>query len=142
MPTGTAEATWEGDLQSGGGTVALGSGAYEGPYSFASRFEDGAGTNPEELLGAAEAGCFAMALANDLDDAGFTPERVHAEVDVHLDPNSLTIEDVELAVEGRVPDASRSEFLEHAIDATENCPVSKALAGTDIELSVELFEGR
>jgi len=85
MPTSSAEATWEGRLKDGQGTVALGSGAYEGPYSFASRFQDGDGTNPEELIGAAEAGCYAMAFANMLDEEGYTPESVHAEAVVTLD---------------------------------------------------------
>ncbi|MFB6103251.1 MAG: OsmC family peroxiredoxin [Haloplanus sp.] len=141
MPTRTADATWEGDLRDGNGTVALGSGAYEGAYSFGSRFEDADGTNPEELIGAAEAGCFAMALANALDDGGFTPERIHATASVHLDADDLSIDEISLIVEGRVPDASRAEFLEYAIDAKENCPVSKALTGPNIGLSVEEFEG-
>lgn len=141
MPTRTAEATWEGDLHDGNGTVALGSGAYEGAYSFGSRFEDAGGTNPEELVGAAEAGCFAMALANTLAERGFSPERVHASASVHLDADSLEIDEIELVVEGRVPDATRAEFLENAIDAKNNCPVSKALAGSNIELTVEGFEG-
>ncbi|WP_251343094.1 OsmC family peroxiredoxin [Haloplanus halophilus] len=138
MPTRTAEATWEGDLQTGGGTVALGSGAYEGPYSFGSRFEDAEGTNPEELIGAAEAGCFAMALANALAEDGFTPERIDAEASVHLDAGDLTIDEIELVAEGTVPDASEAEFREYAIDAKNNCPVSKALAGPNIELTADL----
>jgi len=138
MPTSTAEATWEGDLMDGSGTVALGSGAYEGPYSFASRFEGGDGTNPEELIGAAEAGCYAMALSNMLDEAGHTPERVHAEADVHLDADSLSITTLELTVEGTVPDLDEEHFREHAETAKEECPVSKALAGVDIELSASL----
>lgn len=138
MPTRTAEATWEGGLTDGRGTVALGSGAYEGPYSFASRFQDGDGTNPEELIGAAEAGCYAMALANMLDEADHDPERIRAEAGVHLDADSLEITTIELTVEGTVPDIDEGTFHEYAQDAKENCPVSKALAGPEIELNAQL----
>jgi len=140
MPTRTAEATWEGDLHDGNGAVALGSGAYEGPYSFGSRFEDAEGTNPEELLGAAEAGCFAMALANALAEGGFSPERIHASASVHLDASKLEIDGIELAVEGHVPDAKRSEFLEYAVGAKNDCPISKAIDGSNIELRIGNFE--
>jgi len=142
MPVRTAQATWEGDLKSGNGNVALGSGAFEGPYSFGSRFEDGDGTNPEELIGAAEAGCFAMATANELDGAGFDPERVHAEAEVHLDKvdGDFAITGIELAAEAIVPDATEEEFVEVAEGAKENCPVSKALDAVDISLSASLVE--
>jgi osmotically inducible protein OsmC len=138
MPTRTAAATWEGALADGNGTVSLGSGAYEGPYTFASRFEDGEGTNPEELIGAAEAGCYAMALANALDENGHDPERIHAEAAVTLDADSLEITTVELSVEGTVPGTDEDTFLEHAREAKAGCPVSKALAGPDIQLTAEL----
>lgn len=138
MPTRNAEATWEGALTEGSGSVALGSGAYEGPYSFASRFQDGDGTNPEELIGAAEAGCYAMALANMLDEAGHTPERIDAEADIHLDADALEITTIELTVEGTVPDIDEETFHEHAEEAKVECPVSKALAGPDIELTAQL----
>lgn len=140
MPTRTADATWEGALADGSGTVALGSGAYEGPYSFASRFEDGAGTNPEELIGAAEAGCYAMALANMLDESGYDPERIDAEAAVHLDADALEVTTVELTVEGRVPDADEAAFLDHAEDAKEGCPISKALGDVDVELTARLAD--
>ncbi|MFC7044820.1 OsmC family protein [Halobacteriaceae archaeon GCM10025711] len=140
MPVRNAEATWDGSLHDGSGTVALGSGAYEGAYSFGSRFEDDPGTNPEELIGAAEAGCFAMALALGLGDAGYDPERLHAEASVHLDADALEITHVDLSVEGVVPDIDAATFREHAEDAKDGCPVSKALAGPDIELTATLVE--
>ncbi|MFB6080335.1 MAG: OsmC family protein [Haloferacaceae archaeon] len=140
MPTRTSEATWEGALVDGSGTVALGSGSYEGPYSFASRFQDGEGTNPEELIGAAEAGCYAMALSNMLDEAGYTPERVHAEAAVHLDADALEVTAIELTVEGRVPDADEEAFHEHAAEARDGCPISKALSDPDIELDAQLMD--
>ncbi|MFB6107676.1 MAG: OsmC family protein [Haloplanus sp.] len=138
MPTRKAEATWNGDLKSGDGSMAFGSGAYEGAYTFASRFEEGEGTNPEELIGAAHAGCFSMALANELDQAGFSPERIDTEASVHLDGGAGEIDRIELTTEGTVPDASEDDFLDIAGEAKENCPVSKALAGVDIELSATL----
>jgi osmotically inducible protein OsmC len=138
MPTSSAEATWEGALKDGQGSVALGSGAYEGPYSFASRFQDGDGTNPEELIGAAEAGCYAMAFANMLDEEGYTPERVHAEAVVTLDADALEITTVELTVEATVPDIDDETFQGIADRAKEGCPVSKVLADADITLDATL----
>ncbi len=138
MPTRNAEATWRGDLQSGSGDLALGSGLYEGPYSFASRFEDGDETNPEELIGAAHAGCFVMALSNELDEAGYEAEELHADAEVHLDPEALEIDWIELTLEATVPDIDEETFQEIAASAKENCPVSKALAGVDIGLDATL----
>jgi osmotically inducible protein OsmC len=138
MPTSSAEATWDGALMDGEGSVALGSGAYEGPYSFASRFEDGDGTNPEELIGAAEAGCYAMAFANMLDEEGYTPESVHAEAVVTLDADALEITTVDLTVEATVPDIDDEAFQDLAGQAKEGCPVSKVLAGADISLDATL----
>ena len=138
MPTRNAEATWRGDLQTGSGDLALGSGVYEGPYSFASRFEDGDETNPEELIGAAHAGCFVMALSNELDEAGYEAEELHADAEVHLDPEALEIDWVELTLEATVPDIDEETFQEIAAGAKENCPVSKALAGVDIRLDATL----
>ena len=138
MPTRNAEATWRGNLQSGSGDLALGSGLYEGPYSFASRFEDGDETNPEELIGAAHAGCFVMALSNELDEAGYEAEELHADAEVHLDPEALEIDWIELTLEATVPDIDEESFQEIAAGAKENCPVSKALAGVDIRLDATL----
>ncbi|MFB6184332.1 MAG: OsmC family peroxiredoxin [Haloarculaceae archaeon] len=142
MPVRTAEATWNGTLKEGDGTMAFGSGAFEGPYSFGSRFEEADGTNPEELIGAAEAGCFAMATAGDLESEGFSPERVHVEAEVHLEKveGEFTITEISLTAEGVVPDASEAKFAEVAAGAKENCPVSRALAATNIELTASLAD--
>jgi osmotically inducible protein OsmC len=140
MPVRHATAEWSGNLRDGDGTMALGSGAFEGAYSFASRFEDGAGTNPEELIGAAHAGCFSMALANELAEAGYTPERVDTEAAVNLDADSLEINHIDLTLEATIPDIDPETFQEFAEGAKENCPVSKALAGVEISLSATLVE--
>jgi osmotically inducible protein OsmC len=140
MPTRSADAMWNGTLKEGAGSVALESGAYEGPYSFASRFDEADETNPEELIGAAHASCFAMALSLGLSDAGYEPERIVAEAQVHLDPDELAITRIDLTVEGNVPNTDEDTFLEHAEGAKENCPVSKALAGTEIGLTATLLD--
>ena len=139
MPVRHATAAWSGSLRDGDGTMALGSGAFEGAYSFASRFEDGSGTNPEELIGAAHAGCFSMALANELAEAGYDPERVDTEAAVNLDAESLEINHIELILEATIPDIDPETFQEFAEGAKENCPVSKALAGVEITLSATLL---
>ncbi|MFB6278577.1 MAG: OsmC family protein [Salinibacter sp.] len=140
MPTRSADATWNGNLPDGNGTMTLESGAYEGAYSFRSRFEDGAGSNPEELIAAAHAGCYSMAFANVLDEAGYDPESVDTTADVTLrmvdgDP---AITEIELTTEASVPDIDEETFQEHAEAAKEGCPVSKALAGTEIALDASL----
>jgi lipoyl-dependent peroxiredoxin len=136
----TATAQWEGSIREGGGSVALGSGAFEGPYSFQSRFEDGTGTNPEELIGAAHAGCFSMAFANTLATAGHDPQRVETSARVHLEPSDggPSITRIELETEAEVPGIAEEEFQQHARTAKENCPVSKALAGVAISLDATL----
>lgn len=140
MPTNKAFAQWNGDLPSGSGTMKLGRGGFEGSYTFKSRFEEGEGTNPEELIGAAHAGCFSMALANILAEAGHTPESVQTRADVRLemvdgDPKITT---VTLNVEADVPGLDQETFLKHAKAAKNGCPVSKALAGVDIKLEAKL----
>ncbi len=112
MAVRSAIARWEGDLRGGGGTMALGSGAFEGRYSFRSRFEDGTGTNPEELIGAAHAGCFSMALANMQAEAGHTANRIETRARVHFEPvgGAPTISRIELSTEGEVPDIDEAEF--------------------------------
>ncbi|MDZ7849347.1 MAG: OsmC family protein [Halodesulfurarchaeum sp.] len=140
MPVRHADATWEGDLRDGNGSMALGSGAFEGAYSFASRFEDGTGTNPEELIGAAHAGCFSMALANELAEAGYDPQQIDTEAAVNLNADSLEIDHVELTLEARIADIDEETFHEFANGAKENCPVSKALAGVEITLSATLVD--
>src|SRR5256885_5962574 len=126
MPTRNSEAVWEGDLKSGKGTMKLGSGAYQGAYSFASRFESGTGTNPEELIAAAHAGCFSMALSHGLAQAGFTPKRVHTVAKVHLEKagGGFAIPRIELQTDAEVPGISEDVFRQQAESAKQNCPVS------------------
>ncbi|HYZ99440.1 MAG TPA: OsmC family protein [Acidimicrobiales bacterium] len=141
MPARTATAHWQGGLRDGNGTMALGSGAYEGAYSFTSRFEDGAGTNPEELLGAAHAACFSMALSAGLEGAGSPPDTVETTATVHLVPadgGGFRISRIDLATTAAVPGIDPSAFQEQAEAAKANCPVSKALAGVDIHLQASL----
>jgi len=140
MAVRTAEAVWEGNLMEGKGTMKLGSGAYEGPYSFASRFEDGPGTNPEELIGAAHAGCFSMALSAGLARAGYTAKRIHTTARVHLNKvdEGFRITNIELNTEAEIPGIDEKTFLEHAEAAKAGCPVSQALAGVEITLQAKL----
>jgi osmotically inducible protein OsmC len=141
MAKRTASAVWEGTLREGKGTVKLGSGAFEGAYSFASRFEEGTGTNPEELIGAAHAGCFSMALAAGLTKGGFSPKRISTTASVSLEKvgEGFKITKIELNTEADVPEIDEAAFLEQAESAKKNCPVSQALAGTEITLSAELI---
>jgi osmotically inducible protein OsmC len=140
MAVRTSEAEWRGKLKDGKGSVKLGSGAFEGSYSFPSRFEDGKGTNPEELIAAAHAACFSMALAFGLEKVGHPATRVHTSARVHLEPASggFAISRIELLCEGEVPGLDARGFQEQAEAAKQNCPVSKALAGTKIILEATL----
>lgn len=140
MAVRKAEAVWQGSVREGQGKVKLGSGAFEGAYSFVSRFEDGKGTNPEELIGAAHAGCFSMALAAGLGRASITPKRISTTAQVHLEKSGdgFAITRIELSTEGDVPGIDAATFAKHAEDAKRNCPVSKALAGTSITLQAKL----
>ncbi len=140
MPIRTAEARWEGSLREGKGTMRMQSGSYEGPYSFVSRFEEGAGTNPEELIGAAHAGCFSMALSAALGRAGHDPESVSTTAAVHLEKgdNGFSITRVHLTTQASVPGLEQAQFEEIANEAKANCPVSKALAGVEITLDATL----
>src|SRR4051794_14130223 len=142
MAVRTASAQWEGALQSGSGTMALGSGAFEGQYSYSSRFEDGTGTNPEELIGAAHAGCFSMALAHMLAEAGHEATRVETNARVTLRPtdDGPTITNIELRTEGEVPGIDADEFERQAEAAKAGCAVSRALAGVEISLEAKLAE--
>jgi osmotically inducible protein OsmC len=138
MPVRTSEATWEGDLRDGNGHLTVGDGVYEGAYTYASRFEQGEGTNPEGLIAAAHAGCYAMALSNDLAGDGHEPDRVHATASVHLEGTEISR--IDLEVEAEVPGIDDATFLEYAEGAKENCPVSVALAGVpEISLSATLL---
>jgi osmotically inducible protein OsmC len=143
MALRTATARWNGSLQEGEGVMRLGGGAYEGPYSFQSRFEEGDGTNPEELIGAAHAGCFSMALAGALGRAGHEPDSVETEAAVRLEKagEGFRITRVELRTRAKVPGIDAEELRTHAEAAKEGCPVSQALAGVDeIAVEAELVE--
>jgi osmotically inducible protein OsmC len=140
MPVRSAEAVWEGDLQSGKGTMRFGGGAFEGQYSFASRFAQGAGTNPEELIAAAHAGCFSMALSGALGRAGHPPKRVQTTARVRLEKvgEAFSITRSELTCEADVPGIDDAAFRETALGAKQNCPVSRVLAGAEITLDAKL----
>ncbi len=140
MATRKANAHWEGTLQSGKGSVKLGSGAFEGNYSFSSRFENGQGTNPEELIAAAHAGCFSMALAHGLEQAGYEPKRISTVANVSIEKvgEGFGITQIELQTEAEIPDIEENELQQQAQTAKNDCPVSKALAGTEIKLKSKL----
>lgn len=140
MPTRKAEATWEGGLQKGKGSFNGESGAISGSYSFGSRFGDAGGTNPEELLAAAEAACYSMALAVGLENAGTPAERVHTDAacTIEKQENGFKITTMRLRVRARVPGVDAETFRKAAQETKTGCPVSKALAGVEIELDAEL----
>lgn len=140
MPVRNAEATWNGSLKDGSGDVKTGSGAISGKYSFGSRFENGAGTNPEELIGAAHAGCYSMALAAGLGKAGFNPQRVHTTAQVTIDKvgDGFKITKIRLKTEAKVPNVDPKQFQEIAEKTKAGCPVSQALSATPIELEAKL----
>jgi osmotically inducible protein OsmC len=140
MPTNTAQAVWKGTLQKGKGTMTVGSGAFEGAYSYDTRFEGGAGTNPEELIGAAHAGCFSMALSMLLEKAGHPPREIRTRAEVKLEKveDGFAITRIRLETEADVPGMEAAAFREQAEAAKKGCPVSKALAGTQIELKAAL----
>ena len=143
MPVRSASARWEGSLKDGNGTMKMQSGAYEGKYSFGSRFEQDPGTNPEELIAAAHAGCFSMALTAGLGKEGFQPESVSTSARCHLEKGDagFSITRIELTTEAVVPDIDDETFQQHAKGAKENCPVSKALSGVEISLDATLVSG-
>jgi osmotically inducible protein OsmC len=141
MPKRTANARWDGTLQDGNGTMKMATGSYEGPYSFQSRFQEGDGTNPEELIAAAHAGCFSMALSADLGRAGHEAESVETTATVHLDKveAGFGITRIVLDTRARVPGIDEAEFQRIAEGAKQNCPVSQALAAVEaIELRAQL----
>jgi osmotically inducible protein OsmC len=140
MAVRNAEATWQGSLKEGKGTMKLGSGAFEGRFSFSSRFEEGAGTNPEELIGAAHAGCFSMALSSGLGKEGFTPVRISTKAQVTLDKveGKSRITKIHLETIAEVPGISLERFLKIADATKSDCPVSAALAGVEISLDARL----
>jgi lipoyl-dependent peroxiredoxin len=140
MPRRKAEAVWEGTLKEGHGKVRLGSGAFEGSYSFGTRFEESPGTNPEELIGAAHAGCFSMALSAALGRNGFSPRRIATTADVTLEKvgEGFKITGILLKTRAEIPGVDEAKFRELAEGAKKGCPVSQALAGTDIKLEATL----
>jgi len=142
MPVRTSTAQWHGTLKQGQGSMKLGSGAYEGPYSYPSRFEDGQGTNPEELLGAAHAGCFSMMLSMLLEQAGYPPTRIETLAKVFLDPvkaGGFGITHITLYTKAEVPGIDAETFNKQAMAAKDGCPVSRALAGTVINVEPTLI---
>jgi osmotically inducible protein OsmC len=134
MPTRTSNATWNGDLKKGNGVMKVGKTGYEGPFTFASRFEEGKGTNPEELIGAAHAGCYSMFLAALLSADGHVPNSVTTSAKVHIGTvdGAPTIHTIELFNETDVPGIDDATFLEYAESAKAGCPVSKALAAVQV----------
>ena len=137
MSIRNASAIWNGTLKEGAGTMKLGSGAFEGAFSHASRFAEGPGTNPEELIGAAHAGCFSMFLSALLTNAGFTPTQIRTSARVHL-TDGPTISLIELETEAEVPNLGEDVFQEKVAAAKQNCPVSKALASVEIQVNARL----
>jgi osmotically inducible protein OsmC len=135
-----AEARWAGDLKSGNGTLKVESGAFEGPYSASSRFETGAGTNPEELIGAAHAGCFSMALAHALSGAGHTVTSITTTATVHLTKGDkgYGISGIDLATRGVVPGLPEADFKRFAEETRVGCIVSRALAAVPTQLDAQL----
>ena len=141
MPIRTAAARWQGNFTEGSGTVRTGKGGLEGNYSSRSRFEEGEGTNPEELIGAAHAGCFSMAFSKALAEAGHTPTSVETTAKVHLDKTDagMTVTRIELDTVGDVPGVDEAEFAKLAETAKDNCPISRLLApGAQISLNARL----
>jgi osmotically inducible protein OsmC len=138
MAVRTGSAIWNGNLKDGNGEVTVGDGVFTGAYSYASRFEDGEGTNPEELIAAAHAACFSMALSNILAEAGHPPDEIRTSARVQLRPvdGAPTIARIDLEVEGSVPGIDEAAFNEHAEAAKAGCPVSRALAGVP-EIALE-----
>lgn len=140
MTTRYSRAEWNGDLKSGTGEVEVGDGVFKGSYTFASRFEEGDGTNPEELAAAAHAACFSQFLANVLAQAGSPPDSVHTEAAMHLErvDGAPTITRVELTTRGTVPGLAADDFVAHAETAKAGCPVSKLFAGAEITVDAQL----
>ena len=137
MSVSNSTAVWKGNLIEGTGTMKLGKGGYEGPFTKASRFDDGAGTNPEELIGAAHAGCFSMFLSAILSKDGFPPAEIRTTAKVHLGAGpAITL--IELETEAVVPNCDQATFLAHADQAKAGCPVSKALSAVPMTLKAAL----
>jgi osmotically inducible protein OsmC len=140
MPVRSGSAEWRGGLKGGHGDLTIGDNVWSGQYNFSSRFEEGTGTNPEELIGAAHAACFSMAFSATLEGAGFTPEwvRTTAKVSVLPDAGGFSIKTIQLNTEASVPGITNGQFQDLGAQAKAGCPVSKALAGTEISLDARL----
>jgi osmotically inducible protein OsmC len=139
-----AHATWKGDVKDGQGVISLGDDKLQVRYGFTSRFEDGAGSNPEELVGGAHAGCFSMALAHALDEAGHQPVRISTTARVHLEESDggFSIPRIDLETEAEVPGIDDRAFQVIAEDAKKNCPLSKVLSGAEIALEAQLIDNQ
>jgi osmotically inducible protein OsmC len=137
MSVSLSTAVWKGNLTEGNGTMKLGKGGYEGPFTKASRFDDGEGTNPEELIGAAHAGCYSMFLSAILSKSGFPPAEIRTSAKVHLGAGP-TITLIELDTEAVVPNCDDATFQQHAEQAKAGCPVSKALSAVPMQLKATL----
>ncbi len=139
MAIRTASAVWNGTLKEGRGVMKLGSGAFEGAFSFATRFEEEPGTNPEELVGAAQAGCFSMYLAALLTTAGYPPTQIRTSARVHLGEGPrITL--IELATEAQVPNVDEQTFMVHVEKSKKNCPISQALTGPELRVTARLMK--
>jgi lipoyl-dependent peroxiredoxin len=140
MPERSSTAVWEGDIQNGNGTMTIGNDVWTGPFSFKSRFEDGKGTNPEELIAAAHAGCYSMALSGALTKANSPPKRIQtkAKVDLRKEEAGFRIAKIHLTTTAAVPGIDNAKFQEIAETAKKNCPVSKLLSGAEISLDAKL----
>ncbi len=141
MPARSADAEWKGTLKEGSGVMELASGAYQGAYSFTSRFEDGTGTNPEELIAGAHAGCFSMALSGRITNAGFVPDSIQTTANVHLTQGDggWAVTKIDLVTHASVPGLDAEQFQALAADAKANCPISKLLgAAAEITLDATL----
>ena len=140
MPVRSSSAEWKGTLKEGKGTMKLGSGAFEGQYSFSTRFEEGKGTNPEELIAAAHAGCFSMALSNILGQANFKADSIKTEAKVTLEKvnDKMTVTKIHLSTVAKVPGIDAKTFEAKANDAKAGCPISRLLAAAQITLDAKL----
>ena len=140
MPVRKAEAVWHGSFKEGHGHMKFGEGAFEAEYSAGSRFEEDPGSNPEEMLGAAHAGCFSMALSAGLSNAGFPPNSVQTTAEVHIEKKEAgwTVTRIHLTTAVEAPGIEKSAFLELADKAKMNCPISRALGNVDITLEARL----
>lgn len=140
MAVRSADAEWNGTLKEGDGRMRMASGAYEGAYSFSSRFEEGEGTNPEELIAAAHAGCFSMALSGELGKAGHDPRRVVTTANVHLNKSDqgFSITRIHLETRAAVPGLDDGAFQKIAAGAKKGCPVSRALQAVEITMEAKL----